>query len=120
MLSLAYYYAKNDYIVHRELATGKAAIKRGQSQACLGSVEREQARTKSKGFADIVLIPRKNVDSPAIVVELKYNKDADAAIDQIHRKQYPAKVAQYADRLLLVSINYNRETKTHECVISKG
>ena len=87
--------AKNDYIVHRELATGK-------------------------GFADIVLIPRKNVDSPAIVVELKYNKDADAAIDQIRRKQYPAKVAQYADRLLLVGINYNRETKTHECVISKG
>ena len=95
VLSLAYYYAKNDYIVHRELATGK-------------------------GFADIVLIPRKNVDSPAIVVELKYNKDADAAIDQIRRKQYPAKVAQYADRLLLVGINYNRETKTHECAISKG
>ena len=87
--------AKNDYIVHRELATGK-------------------------GFADIVLIPRKNVDSPAIVVELKYNKDADAAIDQIRRKQYPAKVAQYADRLLLVGINYNRETKTHECVISNN
>lgn len=95
VLSLAYYYAKNDYIVHRELATGK-------------------------GFADIVLIPRKNVDSPAIVVELKYNKDADAAIDQIRRKQYPAKVAQYADRLLLVGINYNRETKTHECVISNN
>jgi len=95
VLSLAYYYAKNDYVVHRELPTGK-------------------------GFADIVLIPRKNVDSPAIVVELKYNKDADAAIDQIKRKQYPAKVMQYANRLLLVGINYNRETKTHTCVISNG
>ena len=95
VLSLAYYYAKNDYIVHRELATGK-------------------------GFADIVLIPRKNVDSPAIVVELKYNQDADAAIDQIKRKQYPAKVAQYADHLLLVGINYNRDTKTHDCVIEQG
>ncbi len=92
VLSLAYYYAKNDYIVHRELPTGK-------------------------GFADIVLIPRKNVDSPAIVVELKYNKDADAAIDQIKRKQYPAKVAPYANRLLLVGINYNRETKAHDCRI---
>ena len=95
VLSLAYYYAKNDYIVHRELPTGK-------------------------GFADIVLIPRKDVDSPAIVVELKYNKDADAANDQIKRKQYPAKVAQYADHLLLVGINYNRDTKTHDCVIEKG
>ena len=92
VLSLAYYYAKNDYIVHRELPTGK-------------------------GFADIVLIPRKNVDSPAIVVELKFNQDADAAIAQIKRKQYPAKVTQYADRLLLVGINYNRQTKTHDCLI---
>ncbi len=94
VISLAYYYAKNDYIVHRELPTGK-------------------------GFADIVLIPRKNVTTPAIVVELKFNKDADAAIDQIKRKQYPAKVSQYANHLLLVGINYDRQTKTHTCCIEK-
>jgi len=64
-----------------------------------------------------VLIPRKNVDSPAIVLELKFNKDADAAIDQIKRRQYPAKLQDYADRLLLVGINYDRETKTHSCRI---
>ena len=93
-LSIAYYYAKNDYVMHRELPTGK-------------------------GFADIVLIPRKNVDSPAIVLELKCNKDADSAIDQIHRKQYPAKVAEYSGHLLLVGINYDRETKQHSCLIEK-
>lgn len=93
VLSIAYYYANNDYVIHRELATGK-------------------------GFADLVLIPRKNVDSPAIVIELKYNKDADTAISQILRKDYPAKVAQYADSLLLVGINYDRETKQHECHIT--
>ena len=92
VLSIAYYYANNDYVIHRELATGK-------------------------GFADLVLIPRKNVDSPAIVIELKYNKDADTAISQILRKEYPAKVAQYADSLLLVGINYDRETKQHQCHI---
>ncbi|MBR1462132.1 MAG: AAA family ATPase [Prevotella sp.] len=94
VLSIAYYYACNNYVVHRELASGK-------------------------GFADIVLIPRKNVDSPAIVLELKYNKDADAAIAQIHRKQYPAKVAEYADRLLLVGISYDRNTKQHTCKIER-
>ena len=94
VLSLAYYYAKNDYIVHREQPTGR-------------------------GFADIVLIPRKNVDSSAIVVELKYNQNADAAIDQIKRRQYPAKVSQYADRLLLVGISYDRQTKTHDCQIEQ-
>ena len=94
VLSIAYYYAKNDYIMHRELASGK-------------------------GFADIVLIPRKKVDSPAIVLELKYNQDADTAISQIKRKQYPAKVAEYTDNLLLVGINYDRQKKTHDCRIER-
>jgi len=90
VLSIAYYYARNNYVIHRELASGK-------------------------GFADLVLIPRKNVDSPAIILELKYDKDADGAIAQIHRKKYPAKVAQYTTNLLLVGINYDRQAKTHEC-----
>ena len=94
VLSLAYYYAANDYIVHRELATGK-------------------------GFADIVLIPRKHISSPAIIVELKYNRDADTAITQILRKQYPAKVAEYAGEILLVGINYDKDTKQHTCRIVK-
>ena len=68
----------------------------------------------------MVMIPRKNVDSPAIVVELKYNKDADTAIDQINRKQYPAKVAEYDDNLLLVGINYDKQQKRHTCRIEKA
>ena len=92
VLSIAYYYAKNDYIMYRELPTGK-------------------------GFADIVLIPRKNVASPAILLELKYDKDADSAINQILRKQYPEKVAEYNGELLLVGINYDKKQKTHQCRI---
>ena len=94
VLSIAYIYAKNNYIMHREFSSGK-------------------------GFADIVLIPRKNVDSPAMVIELKYNKDTDSGIDQILRRQYPAKVAEYAGRLLLIAINYDKKTKTHTCEILK-
>ena len=94
VLSIAYYYASNDYIIHRELATGK-------------------------GFADLVLIPRKNVDSPAIVIEMKYDKAVDTAIEQIKRRQYPAKVAQYTDNLLLVGITYERDTKQHRCCIER-
>lgn len=54
------------YIMHRELSTGK-------------------------GFADVVFIPRNNVDSPAIVVELKHNKTSGAAIEQIKNKNYTEK-----------------------------
>ena len=95
VLSIAYYYAKNDYVMYRELPTGK-------------------------GFADIVLIPRKNVDSPALVIELKCSQTVDAAIDQIRRKDYPAKLADYAGNLLLVGINYDRQSKVHTCRIEKA
>ncbi len=50
-------------------------------------------------------------------LELKFNQNADAAIDQIRRKQYPDSVAPYANRLLLVGINYDRQTKQHTCRI---
>ena len=94
VLSIAYYYAANDYIIHRELATGK-------------------------GFADLVFIPRKHVDKPALVVELKYNNDVDTAIAQIKRRHYPEKVALYTDDLLLVGISYDKQQKVHECHIEK-
>ena len=72
-----------------------------------------------KGFADIVLIPRKNVDSPAMVIELKYDQNANTAINQIKQKNYPEKVAQYANNLLLVGINYDKQQKTHSCKIER-
>ena len=95
VISLAYYYARNDYVVHREYASGK-------------------------GFADLVLIPRKNVSSPAIVVELKYGSAVETALSQIRQKNYPAKVAEYAGNLLLVGISYDPKTKTHSCVIENN
>lgn len=97
VLSIAYYYAKKDYIIHRELASGK-------------------------GFADLVFIPRRNVDSPALVIELKFNKDSQTAIDQIKLKNYPAKVSEYTGDILLVGINYDKnvaEGKRHTCKIEK-
>ena len=98
VISIAYYYAQSDYHVHREYATGK-------------------------GFADLVMIPRNNVDKPAIIVELKKDKTAKTGIDQIKERNYPQKVAEYiADRhgsqpLLLVAINYDTDTKQHTCKI---
>ena len=94
VLSIAYIWAKNEYIIHREYATGK-------------------------GYADLVMIPRRNVDKPALVVELKFNHTADTAIDQIKRKEYPAKIAEYTGCILLVGISYDKEKKQHECKIEK-
>ena len=94
VLSIAYIWAKNEYVIHREYATGK-------------------------GYADLVMIPRRNVSKPALVIELKYNQSTDTAISQIKRKNYPAKLADYAGDILLVGINYDKESKQHTCIIEK-
>ena len=94
VLSIAYIWAKNEYIIHREYATGK-------------------------GYADLVMIPRRNVNKPALVIELKFNHSTDTAIDQIKQKNYPSKIADYTGDILLVGINYDKETKQHSCKIEK-
>lgn len=71
-----------------------------------------------KGFADIVYQPLpKHPNRPVIVVELKWDQGADAAIAQIKRKQYPESLRAYSGEILLVGIDYNKKTKEHSCVI---
>ena len=71
-----------------------------------------------KGFADLVYIPRKNFDLPALVIELKYNQSAETAIEQIKNKNYTKKIKEYSGEILLVGINYDKD-KNHTCVIEK-
>ena len=69
-----------------------------------------------KGFADIVMIPRPDSgDMPAMIIELKWNKDADTAINQIKDKRYTGALKGYAGEILLAGINYNKDSKKHEC-----
>lgn len=69
-----------------------------------------------KGFADVVYLPRKNGDHPALLIELKWNKSAYGAIAQIKERQYAEWIKEYTGEILLVGINYD-EKKGHECVI---
>ena len=94
-ISLALYAARNFYTVHREFPGGK-------------------------GFADLVFLPRKKfIDKPALVVELKWDRTAEGAINQIKRNEYCRSLKDYQGNLLLVGINYDRKTKEHECVIEE-
>ena len=78
---------------------------------------------------------KKSIDKPALVVELKWNKaelheervisetyalgckTVKGAIDQIKEKNYLSSLEAYQGDLLLVGINYEKDTKHHECVI---
>lgn len=74
-----------------------------------------------RGFADFVFIPKKEYaqDYPALIVELKWNKNAQTALNQIKEKKYFESVRQYTGEILLVGINYDKKTKKHQCMIEK-
>ena len=94
VISLAYYNAVKEYTKIREFPTGK-------------------------GFADIVYLPKKHSDKPAMIIELKYDKSAEGAITQIKDNKYVESLKEYHGNLLLAGINYDKASKKHECVIEK-
>ena len=74
-----------------------------------------------RGFADFVFVPKpeyKN-DYPALIVELKWNKNAQTAMMQIKDKKYPSSILNYTGDILLVGINYDKNSKEHQCWIEK-
>lgn len=92
VITLAYYNAINEYTLIREMPAGK-------------------------GYADIVFLPGKHSEKPAMIVELKYNKTAQSAINQIKEKKYPQVLEEYQGKLLLAGISYDKDTKKHSCMI---
>ena len=74
-----------------------------------------------RGFADFVFIPKLEYVGyyPALVVELKWNQDVQTALSQIKEKKYPESLLQYTGNILLVGINYDKESKKHACVMEQ-
>ena len=92
-ICLAYFYANTRYTLFKELPTGK-------------------------GYADLVLIPYlPNI--PAMVIELKHNKSAGSALQQIKDKNYCQALNNYKGDLLFVGVNYDEKSKEHSCKIER-
>ena len=74
-----------------------------------------------RGFADFVFLPKPEYlqQYPAMVVELKWNKSVQTALNQIGNKKYPESLRQYTGEILLVGINYDKKSKKHECGIER-
>ncbi len=70
-----------------------------------------------KGFADLVFVPDRNCSRPAMIVELKWNKTVETALDQIRRQEYVACLERYSGEILLVGVTYDKEDKEHVCKI---
>ena len=54
-----------------------------------------------------------------MIVELKWNKNAEGAIKQIKSRDYPKVLSNYGGKIVLVGVNYDENTKTHKCVIEE-
>ena len=90
---LSYIYALNKYTIIKEMTAGK-------------------------GFADVVFIPFvPNI--PAMIIELKRNGTTESALNQIKEKKYFASLENYTGEILLIGVNYDETSKTHECKIEK-
>lgn len=94
-IMISFYTARKDYIIVRELPSGK-------------------------GFADIAFIPKRGSLKPAMIVELKWNKTAQTAIDQIKDKCYTGKLAEYGGSVLIVGISYDKKDKKYTCQIDSS
>jgi hypothetical protein len=96
-IALAYYTARKDYTIIREFPSGY-------------------------GFADMVFVPKSGVDKPALIVELKWDKEVETAIDQIKNKKYIKSLDGYKGEVLIVGISYEKDgtdAKKHTCRIEK-
>ena len=58
-------------------------------------------------------------DIPAMIIELKHNKSAESALDQIRRKEYFDSLSHYQGELLFVGISYDEREKNHSCKIER-
>ena len=93
-IMMSFYTARADYYVKRELPAGR-------------------------GFADIAFIPKVKGKSPAMIVELKWNRSAKAAIKQIRDKSYAGFLSDYHGEMILVGINYTKKSGKYTCRIER-
>ncbi len=96
VIKLAYYSYRDHYVQFEELGAGE-------------------------GYADVAYIPRRDSDWPVLIIELKWNKDAEGAVDQILNKKYPEALKNLGTKILLVGISYEKDasdnSKKHTCKI---
>ena len=66
-----------------------------------------------------MFIPKRDTSLPAMIVEFKWNKTADSALEQIKNKNYPTLLKGYVGEMVLVGINYDVKTQDHSCKIER-
>ena len=93
-IMLAYFYAYSYYTIIPECPAGK-------------------------GYADVIMIPAVP-GKPALVIELKRDKTAEKAMEQIKSRSYPSALEKYRGNTVLVAVNYDSKTKIHTALLERA
>lgn len=98
VIKLAYYTYRDNYVQWEELPAGA-------------------------GYADVAYLPKYDSGYPILVIELKWNKTAETAIQQIKNRHYPDSFKGLGREIILVGITYDKDApagnRKHICKIEK-
>lgn len=98
VIKLAYYTYRDNYVQWEELPAGV-------------------------GYADVAYLPKYDSGYPILVIELKWNKDTETAIQQIKNRHYPDSFKELGREIILVGITYDKNApagnRKHICKIEK-
>jgi hypothetical protein len=87
--------------------------------SCVDEYLRIEELPSGIGYADVVYLPKRGSDKPAMIIELKWNKTPESAIAQIKERKYPQILENFGGEILLVGVSYDDKSKKHSCVIEK-
>ena len=85
--------------------------------SCVDQYAKVEELPSGHGIADVVFLPKKSSNLPAMVIELKWNQSDEGAIQQILDRNYPKVLEQFGGKILLVGISYDEKLKKHSCTI---
>ena len=94
----------------------RAVVKSALVAAVDGYVRIEEL-PGGKGFADVAYLPARGVLKPAVIVELKWDKPVDVALEQPREKRYAEVLKGLDVPVLIVGVTYDTRTREHRCRI---
>ncbi len=84
---------------------------------CVDRFMKVEELPSGRGLADVVYVPSRDSAYPAIIIELKW--DREDAYTQIDDRKYQSVLEGYVGEVVKVGITYDAKSKHHECRICR-
>lgn len=114
----------HDYFTVPEFYNNEQALRSVVRLAYLSAVDAYTSFEEiaaGKGYVDLLFVPRKDSMRPALIVELKWDRSSEQAIQQIKDRGYAEVLKKFdiSGNALLVGIAYDAKNKKHSCSIER-